>query len=91
MKKFIALSLSDVVIIMLVKDKMPTVVGILIFMSRKTLCSVELSMKSFITSGPLFIGLQQCSYLTIRYGSRYLPHDTICIVIHVWQLENLRN
>ena len=34
MKKFHALSLSDVVFIMLINVKMPTIVGILIFMSR---------------------------------------------------------
>ena len=28
------------------------------------------------------LGLQQYSYLTIRYVSRYLPHDTIRIAIH---------
>ena len=34
MKKFIALSLSDVVYIMLINVKMPAIVGILRFMSR---------------------------------------------------------
>ena len=34
MKRFLALSLSDVVIIMLINVKMPTIVGILTFMSR---------------------------------------------------------
>ena len=34
MKKFLALSLSDSVFIMLINVKMPTVVGILTFMSR---------------------------------------------------------
>ena len=34
MKNFLALSLSDVVFIMLIKVKMPTIVGILNFMSR---------------------------------------------------------
>ena len=34
MKKFLALSLSDVVFIMLTNVKMPTIVGILTFMSR---------------------------------------------------------
>ena len=53
-KKFLALSLSDVVFIMLINVKMPTMVGILTFMSRVNLVSAELSMKkSFITSGPV--------------------------------------
>ena len=34
MKKFLALSLSDIVFIILINVKMPTVVGILTFMSR---------------------------------------------------------
>ena len=34
MKKFRPLSLSDVVIVMLINVKMPTIVGILTFMSR---------------------------------------------------------
>ena len=33
MKKFLALSLSDVVFILLINVKMPTIVGILTFMS----------------------------------------------------------
>ena len=53
MKKFLALSLSDVVFIMLVNVKMPTIVDILTFMSR---INFELSWveheKSFIASGP---------------------------------------
>ena len=52
MKKFLALSLSDV-FIMLKNVKMPTIVGILTFMSRINfvLSSVEHG-KSFITSVP---------------------------------------
>ena len=42
------------VFIMLINVKMPTIVGILTFMSRIISCSAELSMKSFITSGPVF-------------------------------------
>ena len=34
MKKFLAVSLSDVVFIMLINVKMPTIVGILTFISR---------------------------------------------------------
>ena len=53
MKKFIALNLSDFVFIMLINVKMPTIVGILTFMSRINfvLSWVE-HEKSFITSGP---------------------------------------
>ena len=54
MNKCIALSLSDVVFIMLINVKMPTiVVGILTFMSRINFVfsRVELG-ESFITSGP---------------------------------------
>ena len=37
---------------LLIKVKMPTIVGILTFMSRKNSCSAELSMKKNIASGP---------------------------------------
>ena len=50
MKKFLALSISDVVFIMLINVKMPTIVSILTFMSRINivLSCVEYE-KSFIT------------------------------------------
>ena len=52
-KTFPALSLSDVVFIMLINVKMPTIVGILTFMSRiKFMLSRVEHEKSFITSGP---------------------------------------
>ena len=51
--RFLALSLSDVVFIMLIIVKMPTIVGILTFIIRINfvLSRVEYE-KSFITSGP---------------------------------------
>ena len=53
MKKFLALSLSDVVFIMLINVKMPTIVGILTFMSRiNFVLSLVEHEESFITSGP---------------------------------------
>ena len=53
MKKFLALSLSDVVFIMLINVKMPTIVGILTFMSRINFVLSRVEHKeSFITSGP---------------------------------------
>ena len=53
MKKFLAIFLSDVVFIMLINVKMPTIVGILTFISRINfvLSRVE-HEKSFITLGP---------------------------------------
>ena len=52
--KCLALSLADVVFILLINVEMSTIVGILTFMSRINIsCSAELCMKnSFITSGP---------------------------------------
>ena len=57
MKKFLALSLSAVVFIMLINVKMPTIFGILTFMSRIdfVLSRVE-HEKSFITSRPVQFG-----------------------------------
>ena len=61
MKKFLALNISDVVFVMLINVKMPTIVGILTFMSKIILCSAELSKKkSFIASGP---GFHWCLFL----------------------------
>ena len=45
MKIFLALSLSDVVFIMLINVKMSTIVGILTFMSKINFVSAELSME----------------------------------------------
>ena len=47
-KKFLALSLSDVVLIMLINVKMPTIVGILALMSRINSCLAELSTKKVL-------------------------------------------
>ena len=60
MKKLLALSLSDVVFIMLMNVKMPTIVGILTFMSRINfvLSQVE-HEKSFITWG--LTSRQECT------------------------------
>ena len=53
MKKFLALSLSDVVFIMLINVKMLTIVGILTFMSMiNFVLSQVVHEKSFITLGP---------------------------------------
>ena len=55
--KFLALSLSDIVFIMLINVKMPTIVVILSFMSRINLCSAEL----IITSRPeIHSKMKQC-------------------------------
>ena len=55
MKKFLALSLSDAVFIMLIHVKMPTIVCILTFMSRiNFVLSLVEHEKSFITLGTGF-------------------------------------
>ena len=64
MKKLHALSLSDVVFIMLINVKMPAIVGILTFMSRMNfVLSWVGDAKSFITLGldPEVIQLFACS------------------------------
>ena len=50
MKKFIALSLLDILFIMLINVKMPTIVGILTLYlwEGQISCSVELSMKKVL-------------------------------------------
>ena len=64
MKKFLALSLSDVVFIMLINVKMPTIVGILTFISRLNfvLSRVE-HEKSFITSAT---GILFATYIPVE-------------------------
>ena len=53
MKKFLALSVSGVVFIMLINVKMPTIFGILTFMSRINFVPSWVEHeKSFITSVP---------------------------------------
>ena len=60
MKKFLALSLSDVVFILLINVKMPTIVGILTLMSRINLVlSLVEYEKSFITSGQIWSAVLQ--------------------------------
>ena len=55
MEKFLALSLSDVVFIMLINVKMPTIVGIFnIYEPDKFRAQLSWHVKSFITSGPGF-------------------------------------
>ena len=72
MKKFIALSLSDVVYIMLINVKMPAIVGILRFMSRINfvLNCVEYGI-FFIISGP------ECSHSLIRVHSVCLHNKNL--------------
>ena len=53
-KKFLALSLSEEVFIMLINVKKPTIVGILTFMSWINFSWVE-HEKSFITLGPVYV------------------------------------
>ena len=76
MKKFLDLSLSAAVFIKLINVKMPSIVGILTFMSRInfTLSSVEYGF-FFITSGPnLFVYEVKNSSLQAWY--MLLPSST---------------
>ena len=52
-KKFLALSISDALSIMLINVKMPTIGGLLTFMSRINFVLNQVEhVKRFITSGP---------------------------------------
>ena len=62
-KHFLAQQLSDAVFILLINFKMPTIVGILIFMSRIDSCSAELSMKKVCNLGA---GCRKFSYYTLQ-------------------------
>ena len=66
MKKFLTLRLSDVVFIMLIHVKMPTIVGILTFMSRINFVLSLVGLdKSFITSEPGFPRLVLNNHINI--------------------------
>ena len=75
-KKLLASSLSDVVFIMLINVKMPTIFGILTFMSRINfvLSWVEHG-KSFITSGPGFIRSQLKS---VEQKYKWITVQSLC-------------
>ena len=66
-KVFLLLSSHYTVFIMLINGKMPTIVGILTFMSRIFLCSVEFSMKKVYNLGACAI--------TKSDQSSHFPHE----------------
>ena len=59
LKKFLALSLSDVVFIMLINVKMPTIVGILTFMSRINFVLSWVEYDFFYNHGTSFLFLTE--------------------------------
>ena len=83
MKKFLHFSLSDVVFIMLMNIKMPTIVGILIFMSKLNfvLSLVEYE-KSLITSGPAKTNHRNIFLYTLKHGHSVNMID-LCILLYV--------
>ena len=78
-KKFLALSLSDVVFILLINAKMPTIVGILTFMSRiNFMLSLVEYEKGFITSGPevkLWVDILTLKILSLRHEEKLDDHS----------------
>ena len=59
MKKFLVLSLSDVIFIMLINVKMPTIVGILTFISMINFMFIWVEHeKGFRISGPASLNLE---------------------------------
>ena len=68
---------------LLINVKMPTIVGILTFMSRKNSCSVELNMKkSFITSGPGIIIHIIAGWNTVEAVTFRLPLSNAVSLTH---------
>ena len=59
---------------LLIKVKMPTIVGILTFISMKIPCSAELSMKIFITLGP---GIRMLTAI-LRIQSLFIYESKFC-------------
>ena len=62
MKKFLALSLSDVVFIMLINVKMPTIVGILTFISTINLMLSWVEYEIFFYNLGAWSDMDQCTY-----------------------------
>ena len=68
-KSPVAFKLSDVVFIMLINVKMPTIVSILTFKSMIFSCSVEFSIKSFIARSNIHsICRTNCRNIKAQYG-----------------------
>ena len=86
-KEIPGLSLSDVVFILLINVKMPTIVGILTFMSRSNfvLSWVEHG-KSFITSGPDFLIYFICYKLNDLCSGLFIK---FCIESLIWCFNRL--
>ena len=89
MKKFLALSLPDVVFIMLINVKMPTIVGILAFMSRiNFILSWVEHGKCFITSGP---GLYICTHWSILWYKKNHNSDVSNQRLEQIYMDNLES
>ena len=86
MNKFIALSIFDLVFIMLINVKMPTIVGILKFMIRA--CSCELSRKKhFKTSGQ---GLTLFANPSVPFSLLIVSENEIVAILgQVWHGVNV--
>ena len=87
MEKFLALSLSDVVFVMLINVKMPTMVGILHFniyeQDNFLLSWVEHEKKfnNFCQSGPVFL-LQCISNMSLKWMVSRVLQDAISCVLY---------
>ena len=96
MKKFLGLYLSDIVLIMLINVKMPTIVGILTFTSRiKFLLSWVEYEKSFITLGPvhdsyftILQGLYLCKAPHLRSIAKIKPHKKLSLAFYFYYRWN---
>ena len=94
LKKFLALSLSDVVFIMLINVKMPTIVGILTFMSRINFV-LSWAWIKFYNLGPGWKPQRQvfscrgpftnlCSGLSTRWGSCSATETRLARILKIW-------
>ena len=77
MKKFIALSLSDVVFTMLINLKMPLIVGILTFMSR-ILCSAAEHEKFYnLGAWPIYKGFRNACFILSDSSLKFRTNKTM--------------
>ena len=76
---FLGLDEPRILFFLLINVKMPTIVGILTFMSGKISCSAELSMKCFKTSRPALMLRYFNQFPSIK--SKYGIEPVIIIIV----------
>ena len=91
LKTFFAFKLSDVVFIMLINDKLPTIVGILTFMGMiNFMLSWVEHEKIFITSGPEYLTTSAIYRGQINSPTHHVSRWSCLLQNHqIWMISNV--